>query len=245
MESTLNLIDIFKILKKRWKLISLFIIGTGVVSAAVTFYVLKPVYQASTQILVNQKTIENQIDYTLLQSNVDLINTYSGIIKSPAILEKAIDKLNINISWEELNQKIKVNNQDNSQIFSVTVENTNAEKAVEIANTISETFQNEIQHIMSVNNVSILAKAELKNNPVPVRPKPLFNITIGIVIGFLAGIGTALLWELFDNTLKNDQDVEQYLGLPVLGSIQKIPRVHKKGIRDLKGQKMEEETIVS
>ena len=77
---------------------------------------------------------------------------------------------------------------------------------------------------MNVDNVSILAKAELKENPTPIKPDPLLNIAIAIVVGLMAGIGLAFLLEYLDNTLKNGYDVETYLEMPVLGSIQKIPQ---------------------
>ena len=140
------------------------------ISMIISYFVLTPVYQASTQILVNQKNTENQLDISQISSNVELINTYSVIIKSPAILEKVIEKLELTQTVDELNQNISVNSQENSQVFSLTVENNDAGKAVEIANTVSETFQQNIQTIMNVDNVSILAKAELKKTLFRLNP---------------------------------------------------------------------------
>ena len=230
MEDTISLFDIFNTLKKRWKLIVLITLAAALISGTISYFVLTPTYQSSTQILVNQKNTENQLDISQINSNVDLINTYSVIIKSPAILDKVIDKLNLTQNVEQLNQNISVNSQENSQVFSLTVTDKNAGTAVEIANTVSETFQKEIQGIMNVDNVSILAKAELKENPTPIKPNPLLNIAIAIVVGLMAGIGLAFLLEYLDNTLKNGYDVETYLDMPVLGSIQKIPQnLNKKG----------------
>ncbi len=56
---------------------------------------------------------------------------------------------------------------------------------------------------MNVDNVSILAKAELKENPTPIKPDPLMNIAIAIVVGSMAGIGLVFLLEYLDNTLKS------------------------------------------
>jgi len=245
MEETVGLFDLFKTIKKRWKFIVLFIIIAVLTSSAVSYFILKPVYQASTQILVNQKNTENKIDYTLLQSNVDLINTYSVILKSPVILEKVIAKLELTQGWEELNQNIKVTSQENSQVFSLVVEDHDAGRAVVIANTVSETFQEEIKNIMNVDNVSIIAKAELKQNPIPVKPKPIFNLAISIVIGAMFGVGIALLIDFLDSTLKADEDVAAFLGLPVLGSVQKIPKKHKNKSRNAKTKTLRSEKVAS
>ncbi|MEH7331267.1 Wzz/FepE/Etk N-terminal domain-containing protein [Neobacillus drentensis] len=245
MDVTVGLLDILKTIKKRWKLIICITVIAALISGGVSYFILKPVYQASTQILVNQKNTENKLDYTLLQSNVDLINTYSVILKSPAILEKVINQLDLNVTWEELNKNLTVTSQENSQVFSLTVEDHDAQKAVEIANTVSDTFQSEIKGIMNVDNVSIIARAELKQKPVPVKPKPLLNIGIAILIGLILGMGSALLKDFMDGTLKDDQDAAACLGVPVLGTIQKISKAQIKEGKNSAVQTMGGETIVS
>lgn len=229
MEETISIKDIFKTLKKRWKLIMLLTLIAALISGSISYFLLTPVYESSTQILVNQKQSENQLDSTQIRSNIDMINTYSVIIKSPAILEKVIDELELEQSVEQLSEKITINSQENSQVFSLTVQDSNPSKAVEIANTVSETFQKEIKDIMNVDNVSVLAKAEIKENPSPVKPNPVLNIAIAVVVGLMAGVGLAFLLEYMDNTIKDEEDIERLLELPILGSIQKITQVHNKG----------------
>ncbi|MBD8134909.1 capsular biosynthesis protein [Bacillus sp. CFBP 13597] len=226
MEETISIKDIFKTLKKRWKLILLLTLIAALVSGTISYFLLTPIYQSSTQILVNQKQSENQLDSTQIRSNIDMINTYSVIIKSPAILEKVIDELELDQSVDQLSQKITINSQENSQVFSLTVQDSNSAKAVEIANTVSSIFQEDIKDIMKVDNVSILAKAEVKENPTPVKPNPFLNIAIAVVVGLMAGIGLAFLLEYLDNTIKDEDDIERLLDLPLLGSIQKISQ-HK------------------
>ncbi|MED3711662.1 Wzz/FepE/Etk N-terminal domain-containing protein [Peribacillus frigoritolerans] len=226
MEETISIKDIFKTLKKRWKLIMLLTLFAALVSGTISYFLLTPVYQSSTQILVNQKQSENQLDSTQIRSNIDMINTYSVIIKSPAILEKVIDELELDQSVDQLSQKITINSQENSQVFSLTVQDSNPSKAVEIANAVTGTFQKEIKDIMNVDNVSILAKAVVNENPTPVKPSPLLNVAIAVVVGLMAGIGLAFLLEYLDNTIKDEDDIERLLDLPLLGSIQKISQ-HK------------------
>ncbi|MGE7592977.1 YveK family protein [Peribacillus frigoritolerans] len=225
MEETISINDIFKTLMKRWKLIMLLTLIAALISGTISYVLLKPIYQSSTQILVNQKQSENQLDSAQIRSNIDMINTYSVIIKSPAILNKVINELELDQSVEQLSEKITINSQENSQVFSLTVQDSNPSQTVEIANTVSETFQKEIKNIMNVDNVTVLAKAE-KENPTPVKPNPLLNIAIAIVVGLMAGIGLAFLLEYMDNTIKDEDDIERLLELPILGSIQKISQ-HK------------------
>lgn len=226
MEETISIKDIFKTLKKRWKLIMLLTLIAALISGTISYFLLTPVYQSSTQILVNQKQSENQLDSTQIRSNIDMINTYSVIIKSPAILEKVIDELDLKESIDQLSGKITITSQENSQVFSLTVQDSNPTKSVEIANAVSETFQKEIKDIMNVDNVSVLAKAEIKEHPTPIKPNPVLNIAIAVVAGLMAGIGLAFLLEYMDNTIRDEKDIETLLDLPLLGSIQKISQ-HK------------------
>ncbi|WP_042348369.1 YveK family protein [Bacillus massiliigorillae] len=243
MEETISLKDVFLIIRKRWKLIIISMLVTGSISGGISYYVLKPVYQASTQMLVNQKNSDNQIDVTQLRSNVDLINTYSVIIKSPIILEKVKENLNLQQSIDELNHSISINSQDNSQVFSLTVESQNAEQAVDIANSISDTFQQEISQIMNVDNVSILARAEYEETPIPIKPNPYLNIAVALVVGGMIGVGWAFLKESMDKTIKNTQDIEAILALPVLGTIQNFK--NSKMPKELSVKQRRSETLES
>lgn len=218
MEETISLKELLASLKKRMNLILMLVILAVTISGVVSFYFLTPIYQSSTQILVNQSKNSQQTYSTMeVQTNLQLINTYTVIIKSPAILDLVISELNLDLTAEQLNSMITVASEKDSQVVNITVEDTNSERAAEIANMTANVFQQEISNIMKVDNVSVLAMAD--ENPVPVEPRPLLNMVIALVVGVIVGIGLALLLEYFDNTIKSEKDVENILGLPVLGVI--------------------------
>lgn len=224
MEETISLYDIFKVLKKRIVLILSITIISTLAAAIISFYVLTPIYQASTQILVNQKTSEqqNQIQTTDIQTNLQLINTYNVIIKSPVILSKVIEILDLNTTPSALSNQITVSNANNSQVVNISVQDEQAYLAVDIANTVAQVFQEKIKELMNVDNVNILSPAELPENPSPVKPNKMLNMAIALVIGLMVGVGLAFLLEYLDTTIKTEQDVEELLGLPILGFVSKI-----------------------
>lgn len=224
MEETISLYDIFKVLKKRIVLILSITIISTLAAAIISFYVLTPIYQASTQILVNQKTSEqqNQIQTTDIQTNLQLINTYNVIIKSPVILSKVIEILDLNTTPSALSNQITVSNANNSQVVNISVQDEQAYLAVDIANTVAQVFQEEVKELMNVDNVNILSPAELPENPSPVKPNKMLNMAIALVIGLMVGVGLAFLLEYLDTTIKTEHDVEELLGLPILGFVSKI-----------------------
>ncbi|PIC56144.1 capsular biosynthesis protein [Sporosarcina sp. P12(2017)] len=223
MEETISLQELFSTLKKRLGLIIGITIAAAVIAAIVSYFFLTPIYQASTQILVNQQKTEQQaFDSQDIQTNLQLINTYNVIIKSPVILSQVIEQLDLDITPVALNAQLTVNSEQNSQVVNVTVQDPEAHKAVDIANTTAEVFQKEIVNLMKVDNVNILSPAVYVENPKPVKPNKELNVAIAAVIGLMIGVGIAFLLEYLDTTVKTEQDIEELLGLPVLGLVSPI-----------------------
>lgn len=223
MEETISLQELFTTLKKRIGLIIGLTVLAILFAGIVSYNFLTPIYETNTQILVNQeKTDAAQMLNQNIQTDLQLINTYSVIIKSPAILDQVSEQLALGLSAEQLTNKITVSNAENSQVVNVAVQDPDPAIAVDIANTTAAVFQEEIQQLMKVDNVSILSPAVLKENPAPVAPNPMLNMAIAAVVGLMLGVGIAFLLEYLDTSIKNEQDIEDFLGVPLLGVISPI-----------------------
>lgn len=223
MEETISLREIFKIIKKRFFLILCITIIAVSTVAVLNFYYITPVYQAQTQILVNQKP-SNQESYSWSQMETDLqlINTYNVIIKSFVILNKVIEELELDMTSNQLMEKVAVSNENDSKVVNIKVEHTNHEQAVKIANTIAMIFKVEIPTLLNIDNINILSEAKLSENASPIKPRKLLNILIAAIIGLMAGIGFAFLIEVLDTTIKSERDIEEILEVPIIGIVGSI-----------------------
>lgn len=219
MEKTMSAAKVLSVLKKYALAIAAFAIIVGSAGAVYTYLFMTPVYEARAQILVNQEPEEDAAPGTGLEANLEYINTYNVIIMSAPILEQVVEEANLNQTVEELQSQITVAGENDSQVASITVEDTDAKAAVTIANTTARVFEREVPQIMSVDNVSMLAPAKLADAEAPVSPQPIFNIALAVLIGAMVGIGFAFVREYFDRTIKEEEDIEIELGLPVLGTI--------------------------
>ncbi|WP_105993037.1 Wzz/FepE/Etk N-terminal domain-containing protein [Staphylococcus simulans] len=223
MEKTIDISKIFTALKKNLKLLVALPLLFLIISLILSFFVIQPKYSATTQVLVNQKHSNNEMMAQQVQSNIQLVKTYSEIIKSPRILEEVSKDLKGKYSAKEISGMLSVNNKADSQIMSITVESNNKGNATKVANTISKVFSQEASKIMSIDNVSTLSKAEEAKK---VAPKPIMNAIISIILGLILAVIIIILIAIFDRKIKSEEDVEEYLELPVLGS---IPEFNKKG----------------
>src|SRR5699024_2768919 len=184
------------------------------------------IYQSITQFIDNQSQQDEQsnmqLDQNMIRTNVELINTYNVIITSSAILNEVIAELELSYSPEALMNNIQVSSEQDSQVVTVTVKDPDPELATEIANTTVHVFQDKVPDLMNVDNVNILSEAVTKAEPKPVEPKPMLNIAIAIVLGAMLGVGLAFLLEYLDTKLRTEEDIEDKLGLPILGVISTI-----------------------
>lgn len=224
MQETITLQDVVKIVRKQLLYIMSFALFLALVTAFFSFFIIKPTYEAQTQLLVNQKNIDQQSRLGVQQVETDLrlINTYNVIIQSPAILSKVISRLHLDSTPEKLKEQITVSSASNSQVVNIAVQDKQADMAVNIANTVAGVFQEEIQVLMTIDNINILSVATLDDEPKPVAPNKNLYIVAAAMLGFIVSAGFAVLLECLDTTVKTEQDIEEIIGLPIMGIISKI-----------------------
>lgn len=216
MEKAIDLNKLIKILKKNLKILITLPLIALVIGILLSVLVFKSEYEASTQILVNQKEHDGDMMAQQVQSNLQLVKTYSDIIKSPRILDEVSKQLKGKHSAKELSSMLTVDNQAESQIMNINVRSGNEKDAQNVANKITKVFSDEASQIMNIDNVSILSKAEQAKK---VSPKPVQNAIVAFLLGIIISLVIIFLKETLDKRIKTEEDVEEILNLPVLGSI--------------------------
>ena len=219
MEETIDLREYFSIIKKRFWIIALITVVAMVVSGVISFFMLSPVYESKSTLIVNtEKNEETQMitgdQFTVTQK---LAVTYGEIIKSRTVLEDVISNLKLDSEYEDLVEKITVSPVQDTQIISISVQDTNPKKARDIANEIPKVFEKEVKRITKANDIQVIDKAILPENPI--KPNKMMNVAIAAVLGMMIGLFIVFLLEYLDNKIKTPQDIEKHLGLSVIGVI--------------------------
>ena len=222
MEETIDLREYFFILKKKIWLIIASALICGLISGLISFFVLKPVYQANTSLIVN-KEVENQVTQMTTTDDLNYVQklavTYGEIIKSRTVITSTIEKLKLDMTYEELSEAISVTNVDSTQIIKISVQHNSPLIAAKICNTIPEIFSKEVQRVVKASGVEVIDKAIVPENPI--KPNKKMNIAIAMVLGVMASVFVIFLIEALNTKIKEPKDIEEKLGIPVYGVVPK------------------------
>lgn len=217
-EQVISISEIIDAVKKRWKIIALTTVLATVVSGIFSFFVISPTYEASTKIFIGKEGAEsegyNSSDVSMYQN---LIKTYSELIKTKDLVNKAIDNSQYDLSVNNVLNGITVNTLTGTQILQISYQSKSSSIAKNMLESITNEFINKAEELVPNGNVKILESVELPKNPV--APNKTMNIAIAFILGMMVGFGIVFLLEYLDNTYKNKEQLEKDLDIPVLGVI--------------------------
>ena len=172
--------EFLKILRKRIKLILFIIMVFTSTSFILSFYVIKPKYEAATKFFIGKESIGEDKSYS--QNDVimyqNLMKTYSEIINTPDILATSIDKSNLDLDVADVLDKLKVLAIADTQILEVSYRSVDIYEAKKFINSLTNEFINISEELVPNGNVKVLQKVRLTENPV--TPNKKLNIVIAV-----------------------------------------------------------------
>ena len=220
----INLKELFRYILAKCYIVLLVLVAVFSVGVLYSVYLKTPMYKSSTKVvLTTEKDSKSTITTNDVTLSNNLVKTYSEIAKSRNVLDKVANNLQLAGGADALASKVTVASAANTQLITVTVSDSDAERAQKIANEIAKVFKSEIINIYKIDNVQIVDKADLASSA--------YNINVAnsalkyFAAGLALGIGVVLVMFYLDNTIKNSQVVEDKVGLVVLGV---VPEMGKK-----------------
>lgn len=212
-------IDVLQLLKKLWSKKFLIIFVTlflGTLSLLGSIFILKPSYTATTRIYVVNQSGDSNLNQDL-QAGSYLVNDYKEIINSPEVLSDVITDAKSNLSTQQLSKMVSVSIPTDTRLIAISVENQDPQEAAKLANSIRKVSSEKIKTVTKVQDVTTLEEAEVPDKPS--SPNIKRNAVLGALVGaFLAVVGV-LLGEILDDRVRRAEDVEEVLGLTLLGIV--------------------------
>lgn len=231
MQEEISLKDLYLIVKKHlFTLFTLTLVGAIVSLGYMNFFV-EPTYKSEAQLLVNQKQADQPtINYSEIQSNIQLINTYRDLIKSQQLLTQVSENTGGLYSPAELKSAITVDQATNSQIFNVRIVLDDPTNAQTVLAEITRVFDQTLRSIYDaeVSNIYVVQAATFEQSPV--SPSTVRYLLIGALLGAAVSGVYVLIKEMLDTSVK-DEKFLQDLGLTKLGEINSLTTKETKQAR--------------
>ncbi len=219
----IDVLELFNYYKSKLSVFLLIFSFVCLLGGIYSFFLQKPMYNSYTKVILSGENTITQNDVML---NKNLVDTYAEVVKSRRVLEQVIEELDLDLSYEELASKISVSAVNNTEIIQINVVDSDPVMSANIANTTASYFTKEVLELYKMNNVNILDKAIVNENPYNIHlSKQLF---ICVVLGFIIASGIIFVLYYFDRTIKSVEQVEQKLNLPILGSVQEVSKKGRK-----------------
>ena len=212
--------DIVDAIKSRWQLIVSITLTSVIIASFFTLFIVKPKYEASTKLFIGKESSENK-DQSYSSNDVQmyqkLLKTYSDVIMTSDLVERALSSENLDVDSESVLAGLTVTPKTDTQILQIQYTNTDKNLAMEVVDAITQEFVKTSSELISNANVKIIETVKLPQSPV--SPNKKLNISVAFVLGLLISTTLALVLEFMNNTFKDKEQVENILGVPVIGTI--------------------------
>ncbi|MBP3620756.1 MAG: protein-tyrosine kinase [Lachnospiraceae bacterium] len=221
-------IDLREVMGQLWSNAIIIILAT-IIGALGMYYIsanfIDYKFMSSTKIYVLNQQDSQTVTYTDLQTGTQLTKDYAELVKSRTVTTKVIAELDLNNRYEDMENltpddlaaMITVTTLTDTRIIEISVTDTDPTRAQDIANAVRVAASTHIADVMDIEAVNVVDYANLPEGPI--SPNPVKNAVIGALLGFILSVGIVVVVFLLDDTIKNPDDVEKYLGLSVLASI--------------------------
>ncbi len=216
MEEELNISSLLDLFKKWFLLILLFtLIGLG--SAIFYGYSSPIIYESTTTLYVEPQVNSSIVDYEGILTNSKMIKTYKQIIKSRKIVNKVIDNLKLDITYDKLIDMMTISAVSDTEMLSINIKSEYYQQATIIANELANVFIDQMKIDMGIENIVVIDPAI--DNLTPVEPNMMKLSLLGLLAGIMFGCAFAFILETMDNKVKNHDDVKKYLKIKTIGMI--------------------------
>ncbi|MCO4497147.1 capsular polysaccharide biosynthesis protein CpsC [Streptococcus infantarius subsp. infantarius] len=219
-------IDVLYLLRKLWSK-KFFIVFVGLLVGTITLlgsvFFIKPKYTSTTRIYVVSRSSDTSLTNQDLQAGSYLVNDYKEVITSSEVLSSVINQEKLSMSASELSKDIAVTIPTDTRVISISVTDTDAQRACDIANTVREVAAEKIKAVTKVDDVTTLESATKPSHPS--SPNVKKNAAIGALAGVFLAIVGILVAEVLDDRVRRPEDIEETLGMTLLGVVPDIDKL--------------------
>ncbi len=214
--NTIDLVELMYRLLANWKMIACFALVFAMIAGVYTFFLVTPMYQATSTIYVLSRR-DSAINMSDLQIGTALTEDYIKVFNMWEVHEEVISNLNLPYSYTEIRKMLSVKNDAGTRMLDIAFTSPSAEEAAAVANEYAKVASQYIADTMSTDKPSIMSVALIPANPV--SPNKTRNILLGFLLGAALACYIVTVQMIMDDKYKTAEDIRKYTGLATLAVI--------------------------
>jgi capsular polysaccharide biosynthesis protein len=214
--NAIDLQELFWVILARWKAILVAMLAGALLFGAYHTFLMKPVYQADASIFITNTN--SMITISDLQLSSALTEDYAKIIKSRTVLKQVIEDMDLDMNFKQLSNLVSVTNPSDSHIITITVTCSDMELSRNIANSLMNVGIDRIYQVIGSSEPTVIDYSEAEA-VTEISAGLLHYIEMGALLGAVLVCALIVLRFLTDTTLKSEDDLRNYLHMPVLAVV--------------------------
>ena len=216
----IDLVQLAKALWRRAWAIVLAMIICGGAAFSYAYFLVTPLYQASAMMYVNNSSVSvgsTQVDLSDLNAAQSLVETYLVILKTRGTLEEVIEVADVPYTYEQLSGMITAGAVNSTEVFEIQVTSADPQEAEKLANTIADLLPERISQIIDGSSAKIVDYAVVPSH----KSSPSISryTMMGLLLGAVISCGVIILFELFDEQIRDEDYVRETFDLPLLAAV--------------------------
>ena len=225
-EVEFDLMQMFRHLLRR---IWIVLLATAIAAGAGYIYTSKntvPTYTADCLVFVYQNSYGTgngtttgtpALSYNDFVISMWLTNDCEAVLSSRMVTSQVVDALELNVDPDAIGKNIVVTSQEESRALKLSYKDTNPERAAAILNKLCEVAAPEIKTTLKITEFTQLDQAEVPTTPS--KTNIARDTILAAAIGFVLSAAVLIVLFLLDDTIRNEDDVDRFLGLSTLTTI--------------------------
>lgn len=238
-EKEIDLIDMGMALLEKLPYIILCLLVGAVLFNAYAYFMIKPTYQSTAKLYVVSASDDSIVNLQDLNIGSSLTADYEELMLSYPVLDQVINKMNLDMTSEELAKMISLVNPSDTRVLQIVVTSTDKQQACDIANTLADVAVQYLPDTMSTNAPNIAQVARVADKKV--GPSYLKYTAIGALLGALIYCMIIIIGYLMDDTVHSSDDMEKYFGIVPLTVIPESDQFRTDDVKDVNDKKYRRE----
>ncbi len=177
-----------------------------------------PMYSAVSQVYVFQANVgAGMMDTNTLTVATQVRRDCALIIQGESVAREVINRLGLKTTPERLMSSIKVTTEENTRILNLQYTGADAQQAALIINTVREVAAEQIAELMDMDVLRTVYEATVPEVPSNMNTKR--TVVMAAALGLALSVVVLVVFFLLDDTIRTEDDVQNYLGLSTLAVV--------------------------